>query len=79
MEDGMKPLYAIFSEKDEEKKVTLVKFLIFKNFLRVILPIDTKCDSSGYYFFILARFEEESRRRRIPKILPCLGETSEIK
>ena len=39
MEDGMKPLFAIFSEKDEEKKVTLVKFLIFKNFLKVILQL----------------------------------------
>ena len=39
MEDGMKPLFAIFSEKDEEKKVSLVKFLIFKNFLKVILQL----------------------------------------
>ena len=39
MEDGMKPLFAIFRQKDQEKKVTLVKFLIFKNFLKVILQL----------------------------------------
>ena len=41
MEDGMKPLFAIFDEKDEEKKVTFDEISnIFKIF---ITTIDTHC------------------------------------
>ena len=57
MEDGMKPLFTIFEEKDEEKKVkpSQISNLLTHSF-KLITSIDTKCDSIGCDFFILSLF-----------------------